>query len=149
MAANETNASVEETTAAAAAATEKPLLPTQKSLEEVGHLIRKPPITNWAHEETQGFVVTKDLFPELSKYLSKLDWDVIVALDAPPNTPDIGFVFTRLKDYATGRYSTKPSYLRKIENNLSFLAWNSLMTCKQILNLFKRRRLNWIYCKSH
>lgn len=115
----------------------------KKSIEEVGQLIRKPPITTWAHDESQKFVVTKDVFKELSDFLAQVNWNTVAQMKAPANTPDIGFVFTRMRDYAVGRYSTKPSFLRTVENNLSFLVWNSLMTAKKVLNTFNRRRLNW------
>ena len=104
-------------------------------------MISKPTMTNWAHDS--GFVITKDLFPELSKFLANLNWNVISTMKAPENTPGIGFVFVRLKDYSSGRFSTKPSFLRAVETNLSFLVWNALMTCKQVLQSFNRRRLNW------
>ncbi len=125
--------------AAAAVAAKAPAKP--RAVSTVPRILEVPTIQSWVRSE--HLMLEADTVATLNKYFAEeVDWTVLLAFSAPENTPGAGVVFTTVKQLCTDRNITLvPAEMRKISRAISFIVWQSLVLCRNLLADLERKKV--------
>lgn len=125
--------------APAAATAEAPV--KSRPVNTVPRILEVPTIRAWICSEK--LMLEADTVATLNKYFAeKVDWTILLAFAAPENTPDAGTVFTTIKQLCTERGITQaPAEMRKVARAISFIVWQSLVLCRDILAKLDRKKV--------
>lgn len=123
----------------AAATAEAPV--KSRPVNTVPRILEVPTIRAWICSEK--LMLEADTVATLNKYFAeKVDWTILLAFAAPENTPDAGTVFTTIKQLCTERGITQaPAEMRKVARAISFIVWQSLVLCRDILAKLDRKKV--------
>lgn len=130
---------VADSNTAPAAAAKAPAKP--RAVSTVPRILEVPTIQSWVRSE--HLMLEADTVATLNKYFAEeVDWTVLLAFSAPENTPDAGVVFTTVKQLCTDRNITSvPAEMRKISRAISFIVWQSLVLCRNLLADLERKKV--------
>lgn len=125
--------------------TTTPIIPQppvkSRPVNTVPRILEVPTIRAWICSEK--LMLEADTVATLNKYFAeKVDWTILLAFAAPENTPDAGTVFTTIKQLCTERGITQaPAEMRKVARAISFIVWQSLVLCRDILAKLDRKKV--------
>jgi len=106
-------------------------------------IFKKKLLTEWAYEN--DIRILDVVFPPLNTFVLSLDWGRISRYGAPTQTPDAGFIFSRVKKHAVSRFDFPDDdrHLKTLCRNLSFIMWAALHAAKAALNEVGRKRITY------